>query len=713
MIKQAMEFQGRQLTLETGRMARQANGSVLATFGQTVVLATAVMSKQVREGTDFFPLTVDYIEKMYAAGKIPGGFFKREARPSTDATLNARMIDRPLRPLFPKGLYNAVHIVITVLAYDGENAPDALAMVAASAALAISDIPFAGPVAAVNVGLVDGQLVINPVASQMEASSLALSVAGTKDAITMVEAGAEELSEDKMLEAIALGHQEIKKLVAFQEEFCQKAGQPKAEVTLDLPDENIKEKVQSLAKSKIEDALSLQGKQAQYDALDRAKAIMLDELKQSLNDQLVADGLAGKALSVVLEKEFSIISKQAAAAFESLMKQMVREAITLKNVRADQRRLDEIRPLSCEVAALPCVHGSALFTRGETQSLAVATLGTGVDEQIIDGLYEGKKRFYLHYNFPPFSVGEAGFMRGPGRRELGHGALAERALLAVIPEHDQFPYTIRVVSEILESNGSSSMASICGGSLALMDAGIPIKGPVAGIAMGLIKEGDEYAILTDIQGLEDHYGDMDFKVAGTKDGITALQMDIKITGISGEIMAKALEQAQKARLQILETMQASIERPREELSEFAPRIESFKINPEKIGAIIGPGGKIIKGIQEECGVKIEIEDDGTVRIASTDGDSLKAARAKIDDLTMELEIGGRYTGVVEKIVDFGAFVAMPGGKSGLVHISEISEKRINKVDDVLSVGDEIPIRVKNIDNQGRVSVSMRGLDEAR
>ncbi|MFH1429503.1 MAG: polyribonucleotide nucleotidyltransferase [Candidatus Margulisiibacteriota bacterium] len=710
MIREEIEFLGRKLVLETGRMAKQANGSVLAQYGNTVVLATAVMSDKPKEGTDFFPLTVDYIEKMYAAGKIPGGFFKRESRPSTDATLIARLIDRPIRPLFPEGIFNAVHIVITVLAYDGENAPDVLGTIAASAAISISDIPFAGPVGAVNVGLLDGKLVINPTVEQVEKSELALSIAGTKDAITMVEAGANELTESTMLEAIQEGHREIKNLVAFQEQFAQKAGQPKRVIAKPEVNEQIIEKVNDLGTPKIKAALNIQGKMAQYDALDQAQTDVLNEIQKDHRAKIAQEtGLTGKALEIVLTKEDALIQKQVSSEFESLMKKMVRENITIQKIRADQRKLDEIRALSCEVGTLPCVHGSGLFTRGETQALAVATLGTGLDEQIIDGLYEGKKRFYLHYNFPPFSVGEASFMRGPGRRELGHGALAERALLPMIPEKDKFPYTIRLVSEILESNGSSSMASVCGGTLAMMDAGIPIKAPVAGIAMGLIKEGEDYVILTDIQGLEDHYGDMDFKVAGTKDGITALQMDIKITGISEPIMKEALEQAKVARLKILEKMEEAIQTPREELSEFAPRIESLKINPEKIGALIGPGGKVIKGIQESCGVTIEIDDDGTVKIASNNGDSLKKAKAEVEAITMELEVGKTYQGKVEKIVDFGAFVAIPGGKSALVHISEISDQRIGRVEDVLSVGDIIPVKIKGIDNQGRVSGTMKGI----
>ena len=710
MIRQEIEFQGRTLSLETGRMAKQANGSVLARYGDTVVLATATMSKKAAEGADFFPLTVDYIEKMYAAGKIPGGFFKRESRPSTDATLYARMIDRPLRPLFPEGFFNSVHIVITVLAFDGMNAPDALAMVAASAAISISDIPFAGPVAGVNVGLINGSIVINPQIDQLDSSDLALTIAGTKDAITMVEAGANELSEEKMLEAIKEGHQAIIKLVEFQEAFVKQAGKAKSTPDLAVADKILTAQVVEISTPLIKQALQLKGKQVQYDALNAAEAEAVTSLNQLYKKELEAEyALSGKALDSATAKELEQITKNVKSIFEDHMKKMVREAITIGKIRADQRNLTEIRQLTSEVSILPGVHGSALFTRGETQALAIATLGTGHDEQIIDGLLEGKKKFYLHYNFPPFSVGETGFMRSPGRRELGHGALAERALEAVMPSSEVFPYTVRIVSEILESNGSSSMASVCGGALALMDAGVPIKAPVAGIAMGLIKEGDEYVILTDIQGLEDHYGDMDFKVAGTRDGITALQMDIKILGISGTIMKEALAQAKVARLQILDNMTKTIEAPRAELSDTAPRIESLKINPEKIGAIIGPGGKVIKGIQEEYGVKIEIEDDGTVRVSSVDGASIKTVLNIIKDMTMEVEIGAVFEGKVEKIVDFGAFMAIPGGKSGLVHISEISEDRISTVSSVLSEGDVVKVKVKNIDNQGKISLTMRGL----
>ncbi|MFA5928742.1 MAG: polyribonucleotide nucleotidyltransferase [Candidatus Margulisiibacteriota bacterium] len=710
LVREEIEFQGRKLVLETGRMAKQSNASVLASYGKTVVLATATMSPKPKAGADFFPLTIDYIEKMYAAGKIPGGFFKRESRPSTDATLNARMIDRPLRPLFPDGFHHEVHIVITVLAFDGENAADVLGTIAASTALMISNIPFAGPVGAVNVGLVDGKITVNPTYSQMELSKLSLSIAGTKDAINMVEAGADELSEEQVLEAIKLGHNEIKKLAAFQEAFQKKAGKEKFVPEIAGPEAELKNKVVSLGTPLIKAALLIKGKKAQYDALDSAEAKVVEELEKIYTDKIKTEAnMSGKSLQLILDQELAVMEKQASSIFEDLKQKMVRSCITHDKTRADQRKLDEIRLITGEVAILPCVHGSALFTRGETQALAVVTLGTGLDEQVIDGLLEDKKRFYLHYNFPPYSVGEVGFMRGPGRRELGHGALAETALLAVLPPKDVFPYTIRILSEILESNGSSSMASVCGGTLALMDAGVPIKAPVAGIAMGLIKEGDDFAILTDIQGLEDHYGDMDFKVAGTRTGITAIQMDIKISGITEEIMKQALAQAKTARMKILDVMEATIKEPRAELSENAPRIESIKINPDKIGAVIGSGGKVIKGMQEKYGVTIEIDDDGTVKVASTDGPSLKACLEEISDLVTEVEVGRIYKGVVEKIVDFGAFVAVPGGKSALVHISELSDQRVGRVEDVLSVGQEINVKVKGVDGQGRISGTLRGL----
>jgi len=708
--KVEIEFQGRTLKLETGELAKQANGAVLATYGKTVVLATAVMSKEPKVGIDFFPLTVDYVEKMYAAGKVPGGFFKREAKPSTDATLTARMIDRPLRPLFPDNFYNDVHIVVTVLSFDGENAPDTLGTIAASAALMISDIPFQSPVGAVNVGLIEDKLIINPTVGQMTESKLSLSVAGTAEAINMVEAGAEELSEENMLEGISFAHKEIQKILKIQQDLYGKVNPSKLTIEKESINEKIRNKTKDFAENKIKDAFKISGKKDQEVALKKVKKDTITELQTFYKNLLSSDfDLKGKTLDLVLNTEFASIEKEISKELYSIEKQLVRKAILKDHLRVDNRALDEIRPISCKVALLPCAHGSGVFTRGETQSLAVTTLGTAMDEQIIDGLYEGKKSFYLHYNFPPFSVGEAGFLRGPGRRELGHGSLAERALLPVIPSQDDFPYTIRLVSEILESNGSSSMASVCSGTLSLMDAGVPIKAPVAGIAMGLIKEDNDYVILTDIQGLEDHLGDMDFKVTGTEKGITALQMDIKIAGITEKIMSEALAQARKARLKILEDIKNTINSPRNVLAETAPKIKTIKINPEKIGIVIGPGGKTIKAIQEECDVKIEIKEDGTVSISSMNMDQIEKAYSRVNDLVMEIEIGLYYKGVVEKITEFGAFISLPGGKSGLLHISEISEKRIARVEDVLSANQNLSVRVKNIDAQGRISLTMKGV----
>jgi polyribonucleotide nucleotidyltransferase len=692
-IKKSIELAGRTLTIETGRMAKQANGAVYMTYGDTAVLVTATASKEAREGTDFFPLTVDYVEKMYASGKIPGGFFKREARPSTNATLNARLIDRPIRPLFPDGFRNAVHVVVTVLSFDGENDPGLLGILGASAALSISDIPFHGPISGIGVGLIDDEYVINPLISSLEKSQLDLTVAASKNSIVMIEAGADEVSETKMKEAIYEGHKTIKQLVALQEEFVAEAGKEKMEVTLDLIPSEIMEQVTADFKTKVEEAAVILGKQERSDAFAAIKDEMLEKYAAELSEEEYAEQ------ETYLKK-----------AHNELIKRSVRNAILFKNHRADGRKMDDIRPITCEIDILPRTHGSALFTRGETQSLGTVTLGTDRDQQIIDGIAEEyKEPFYLHYNFPPFSVGEAGFMRGPGRRELGHGALAQRALLPVIPSSEQFPYTLRLVSEILESNGSSSMASVCSGTLALMAAGVPIKKPVAGIANGLIMEGDEYCVLTDIMGLEDHLGDMDFKVTGTVDGITAMQMDIKIEGISEDIMQIALDKAKTARLYILEKIVATIAAPREQVADFAPRIESIKIDPDKIGAVIGSGGKMIKHIIEVSGAGVDIDDDGTVSVSSADAQSIDKAMKIIKDIVTDAEVGKEYRGTVSRIEPYGAFVKfMSETKEGLVHISELHSGRIKNVTDMLKLDDEVNVKVIGYD-RGKVKLSMKGV----
>ena len=693
-IKKSVEIAGRTLTMETGRMAKQANGAVYITYGNTAVLVTATASKEAREGTDFFPLTVDYVEKMYAAGKIPGGFFKREARPSTNATLNARLIDRPIRPLFPNGFRNAVHVVITVLSYDGENDPGVLGILGASAALSISDIPFHGPVSGISVGLVDGEIVINPTVQQAIESDLDLSVAATHSSIVMIEAGANEISEDVIKDAIYIGHETIKKLVELQEEFVKEAGKEKMEITLDLIPEEIMEKVTLDFEDKVKEAAVILGKLARSNAFDAIKKEMLEKYEAELGGDLFAE-------------QIGMFKK----AHEELIKKSVRHAILYNNHRADGRKMDDIRPITCEIDILPMVHGSALFTRGETQSLGTVTLGTARDQQIIDGIGEEyKKPYYLHYNFPPFSVGEAGFMRGPGRRELGHGALAERALLPMIPSVDDFPYTLRLVSEILESNGSSSMATVCSATLAMMAAGVPLKKPVAGIANGLIMEGDEYCVLTDIMGLEDHLGDMDFKVTGTVDGITAMQMDIKIEGISKDIMGIALEKAKVARLYILDKITETIAAPRKELADSAPRIESIKIDPDKIGAVIGSGGKMIKHIIEVSGAEVNIDDDGTVSVSSPNGKSIDIAKAIIKDIVTDAEVGAIYKGTVSRIEAYGAFVKfMSDTKEGLVHISELHSGRINSVTDMLKLDDVVNVKVIGYD-RGKVKLSMKGVE---
>ncbi|MEA1971739.1 MAG: polyribonucleotide nucleotidyltransferase [Candidatus Cloacimonadota bacterium] len=693
-ITKTMELNGETLTIETGRMAKQANGAVLVTYGESKVLVTATMSKDVREGTNFFPLTVDYNEKMYASGKIPGGFFKREAKPSTYATLNARLIDRTLRPLFPDGFRNAIHIVVTPICFDGVNDPAVFGMIGASAALSISDIPFHGPIAGVLVGFVDGKPIVNPTEQQMEDSLLELSVAGTESSIVMIEAGANEINEEQFLEAVYLGHEEIKKVTKLQEEFVKEAGKEKIEVVLDLVPEDITKKVSTDYAKKVDEAATIAGKAERAEAFDTHKDEMLEKYEEELS-----------------EEEFATKVKYFKTAYQALIKNSVRSAI-LKGNRVDGRGLDDIRDITCEVDIATRLHGSALFTRGETQSLGVVTLGTERDEKIIDGLKEEyRKSFYLHYNFPPFSVGEAGFMRGPGRRELGHGSLAERALLPMIPSNSVFPYTIRIVSEILESNGSSSMASVCSGALAMMAAGVPLKKPVAGIANGLIMEGDEYVVLADIMGLEDHLGDMDFKVTGTKDGITAIQMDIKIEGITKKIMSEALAKAKVARSYILDKMEEVISEPRKELNKYAPRIENMKIPVSKISEVIGSGGKTIRMIIEKTKAELNIDDFGKITIASPDGGALVKAKDMIAQIVENPERNKVYEGTISRIENYGLFVKFMGGfKTGMVHISNVDKSRIKSLDKLFKLKEEIKVKMIKIE-RGKIELSMKGIPE--
>ncbi|RMG87324.1 MAG: polyribonucleotide nucleotidyltransferase [Candidatus Dadabacteria bacterium] len=681
-----IDLGGRALTIETGRMARQAHGAVVVSYGGTVVLVTAVAAEEPREGIDFFPLTVNFQSKTFAAGKIPGGFFKREGRPPDYDTLASRLIDRPIRPLFPKGFRSETQIIATVLSHDSQNSPDVLGIVGASAALSISDIPFQGPIAAVRVGYVDGEYVVNPTLEQLERSRLNLVVAGTRDAVTMVESGSKMLSEEEVLKAIELGHAEIRRIVELQDRLVEQAGKPKREIPAVEPDPEIEARVAPIFAEHGVAAYNEPRKKARYALLRQAK----------------------KALVEALTEEERLREKEYLAAFDDLAKRHVRRMILEEGRRIDGRGLADIRPIDCQVGVLPRTHGSALFTRGETQALVVTTLGTSSDEQLIDAL-EGEyyKRFMLHYNFPPFSVGEARFLRAPSRREIGHGALAERALEPLLPDQETFPYTIRVVSEVLESNGSSSMATVCGGSLSLMDAGVPVAAPVAGIAMGLIIEGDRYAVLSDILGDEDHLGDMDFKVAGTREGITALQMDIKVAGITPEIMRQALEQARQGRLHILGEMEKAISAPRPDISPYAPRITVIKINPEKIKDVIGPGGKMIRKIIQETQTSIDIEDDGSVMIASTNEEQCKKAIKMIEDLTQEAEVGRVYEGIVRRVTDYGAFVEIFPGTDGLLHISEIDKERVNKVTDYMKEGDTVPVKVISIDNTGRIKLSRK------
>jgi len=672
------------LSIECGRVAKQADGSAYVRYGDTVVLATACSTKP-REGIDFFPLTVDYREYTYAAGRIPGGFFKREGRPTEKEILTSRLIDRPVRPLFAEGFKDETQVIAMVLSADTENNPDVIGLVAGTAALYLSDIPFLAPVGAVRVGLVDGRLTTNPTYSQITSSALNLVVAGTEDAIVMVEAGAKEVSEATIIEAIQYAHGEIRRIVAAQKELFAKLGLKKREFMAPARDEALYEEV----RGKIEEAL--------HDAMDTSKYIKLESHRK------IAE--LRKALVESYPEEDTGKRKLVAHFVDQVEERLFRDDVLQKRQRPDKRAFDQVRAISSEVGFLPRTHGSALFTRGETQALVTATLGTGEDQQRMDVLEgEAFKRFMLHYNFPPFSVGEVGFLRGPGRREIGHGALAERALLSMLPEEKDFPYTVRVVSDILESNGSSSMATVCGGTLALMDAGVPVKSPVAGIAMGLVKEGDKYAILTDIAGPEDHYGDMDFKVAGTKDGITALQMDIKITGITPAIMAEALTQAQAARLHVLGKMLETLATPRTNISAYAPHIYAMKINPSRIGELIGPGGKVIRGIIEQTGVKIDVEDDGSVNVAATDEPSASKALKMIRDLLAEAEIGKTYLGKVVRLADFGAFVEIFPGTDGLLHISEVAEHRIKDIRDELKMGDQLLVKVISVEgNKIRLS----------
>lgn len=683
------EINGQPFRVEVGELAKQANGACMIYYGDTAVLSTATASKEPKD-LPFFPLTVNYEERLYAVGKIPGGFIKREGRPSEKAILASRLIDRPIRPLFPDGFRNEVQVISTVMSVDQNLNSEIAAMIGSSIALSISNIPFSGPIAGVVVGRVDGEFVINPSLEQREKSDIDLTVAGTKDAINMVEAGAKEVPEEVMLEAIMFGHEEVKRLVAFQEEIIEAIQPEKMEVQLFELDADIVQEVEAKAKDALVQAIQVQEKHAREEAINDVKQSVIASYEEQ-------------------EAESEVI-KQVENVLDSIVKEEVRRLITKEKIRPDGRKPDEVRPLTSRVGILPRTHGSGLFTRGQTQALSVCTLGALGDVQILDGLdAEESKRFMHHYNFPSFSVGETGPIRGPGRREIGHGALGERALEVVVPDESEFPYTIRLVSEVLESNGSTSQASICASTLAMMDAGVPIKAPVAGIAMGLVKSGEDYTILTDIQGMEDFLGDMDFKVAGTQNGVTALQMDIKIDGLSKEILEEALMQAKTGRMHILSHMLETIQEPREELSSYAPKILTMTINPEKIRDVIGPSGKQINQIIDETGVKIDIEQDGHIFISSPDMEMNKKAQKIIEDIVREVEAGQMYLGTVKRIEKFGAFVELFKGKEGLVHISELAEERVGKVEDVVKVGDQIMVKVKEIDRQGRVNLSRKAV----
>ncbi len=691
--KKSFQYGEHRVTLETGEIARQADGAVLVNMADTVVLVTAVGAKTAAEGRDFFPLTVNYQEKTYAAGKIPGGFFKREGRPSEKETLTSRLIDRPLRPLFPKGFYNEVQVVATVISVNPDVDPDVPSLIGASTALALSGMPFMGPIGAARVGYLNGQYLLNPTKTQLDSSALDLVVAGTEKAVLMVESEADCLPEEVMLGAVMFGHEQLQTAIQVIREFAREAGMPAWDWKPAEKDQDLADAVAAEAEKALREAYQIAEKQARVNRIEEIHAALLAKLAGGEQPQWS--------------------EHQAGNAFMDLEKKIVRGRITEGKPRIDGRDTRSVRPITVKVGVLPRTHGSALFTRGETQALVVTTLGTGRDAQIIDAIEgERKEPFMLHYNFPPYSVGEVGMMGSPKRREIGHGRLAKRGIQAVMPDMAAYPYVIRVVSEITESNGSSSMASVCGTSLSLMDAGVPLKAPVAGVAMGLIKEGDKFAVLTDILGDEDHLGDMDFKVAGTAQGITALQMDIKIDGITREIMQAALAQAHDGRLHILDKMNAVIARPRAEMSEWAPRIITMKINPEKIRDVIGKGGSVIRALTEETGTSIDIEDDGTVKIASVDKSAGEAARKRIEDITADVEVGRIYEGKVVKLMDFGAFVAILPGRDGLVHISQISDERVEKVSDKLTEGDMIRVKVLEVDKQGRIRLSMKAVDAA-
>ncbi|MCY4501042.1 MAG: polyribonucleotide nucleotidyltransferase [Alphaproteobacteria bacterium] len=689
-VRKEIDWGGRPLVLETGRIARQADAAVMASLGETAVLCTVVAEKSPRVGLDFFPLTVNYQEKTYAAGKIPGGFFKREARPSEKETLTSRLIDRPIRPLFAKGFRNETQIVCTVMSHDLENDPDILALVGTSAALTLSGIPFLGPIAGARVGIVDGEFVLNPTTEQMQSSTLDLVVAGTSEGVLMVESEAQELPEQQMLDAVMFGHRGFAPVIDAIIDMAEEC----AKDPWDLPDpepgaEEAKAKVYEMGRTPMGDAYALREKQARQTAISAAKTDVLAKLEEAGTDPALA-----------------------APFFKDLERDIVRGAILDTSKRIDDRDLETVRPIDCEVGILPRQHGSALFTRGETQAIVVSTLGTSQDEQIIDALDgDYREHFMLHYNFPPYSTGEARMLRAPGRREIGHGKLAWRAVRPLLPKKEDFPYTIRVVSEITESNGSSSMASVCGASLSLMDAGVPLKRPVAGIAMGLIKEGDRFAVLSDILGDEDHLGDMDFKVAGTEAGVTSLQMDIKITSITEDIMQTALEQAQKGRMHILGEMAGALDTARDDVSDFAPRMTTMSIPRDKIREVIGSGGKVIREIVETTGAKIDIDDDGTIKVSSVDPKASEAAIEWIKGIVAEPEVGTIYTGKVVKIVDFGAFVNFLGSRDGLVHISELAPERVKTVGDVVEQGDQVKVKVLRVDDRGKVSLSMKSVDQ--
>lgn len=692
---------GREIVVEIGEMAKQASGAALVRYGDTVVLSTAVGDEKPSH-LPFFPLTVNYEEKMYSVGKVPGGFIKREGRPSENATLTARLIDRPIRPMFPEGYRNETQLVNTVLSVDPDNSPEMTAMFGSSLALGISKVPFAGPIAGVNVGRVNGELILNPTEEQDDQSDIHLTVAGTKQAINMVESGADQVSEEDMLEALLFGHEAIKTLCEFQEEIIAEIGEEKMEVELILPEEALSNEIYETYNDRMKDAIQI------YDKQERAEAT------QALKDAIIEYYEAKYADSDIASEDLEKLLKDVKEVANNLEKDEVRRLITEEKIRPDGRGPQEVRPLDSQIGFLPRVHGSGLFTRGQTQALSVTTLAPLNEYQVIDGLSsEDKRRFIHHYNFPPFSVGETGRMFGPGRREIGHGALGERALEPVIPNEEDFPYMIRVVSEVLESNGSSSQASICGSTLSLMDAGVPIKAPVGGIAMGMVMdENDNYTILSDIQGLEDALGDMDFKVAGTREGITALQMDIKVQGITTEILREALENGKVARMTILDNMEAAISEPRAELSAYAPKIDSLEINPDKIKVVIGKGGETINKIIDETGVKIDINDEGLVAIYGEDAEMMARAREIIEELTAEVEVGKIYNGTVKRVENYGAFVEVIKGQEGLCHVSELSDKFVKNTEDIVSVGDKLEVKVLEIDNRGRLNLSHKAVLEA-